>query len=387
MSLCFNVLVFLCFYILMYNNKMPRKRKIDKYFAVAVGGLVLSGLFFFLSAALGLLAEDKNEFFSVLISQIIFGLGGGLFLLILLSKINYRHYKQYAFYLFLLALLISCLVFVPGIGIARGVARRWIDIFGLSFQPAELLKLSFVIYFAALLSAFRQQLQHWKYSILPILALLGICATLAFFQKDFGTLLIIGITALGMIFAAGIKFKHFLIILAGLLVSIVPLALYKAYVWQRIITFFRPSQDLLGAGYQIWHSLIAIGSGGLAGKGFGKSIQKFGFLPEAMGDSIFAVTAEEWGLIGALFLIGLFLFFMWRGFRIASRAQDMFGRLLALGIVILIVSQSFLNMASMLGLFPITGMPLIFVSQGGTALLFALAEVGIIFNISKYKKL
>lgn len=153
-----------------------------------------------------------------------------------------------------------------------------------------------------------------------------------------------------------------------------------------ITDVFQPGGDLAGAGYQIKQSLIAIGSGGLFGKGFGKSIQKFGSLPESIGDSIFSVTAEEWGFIGASFLVIIFFLFTYRGLKIASKSIDSFGGLLVVGLVILIASQSFVNMGSMLGVFPMIGMPLLFVSKGGTALLFTLAEVGIILNISKYQK-
>ncbi|MCK5022157.1 MAG: FtsW/RodA/SpoVE family cell cycle protein [Candidatus Pacebacteria bacterium] len=365
---------------------MSRKRKFDKIFASLVAVLVLFGFFLFMSASLGLLAKDRGDFLSVFSKQVGLGLFGGLIILVILSKIHYKNYRKYAFYIFIGSLIVSSLVFVPKIGISHGGARRWLDIFGFSFQPAELLKISFVMYFAALLSSFKSKLHQWKYSIIPIMVLLSFVALLAFLQPDYGTFVIIGITAIGMIFVAGINLKHLSIIIGSVFVAIIPLALYKPYVIERIITFINPTQNSLSSGYQIKQSLIAIGSGGIFGKGFGKSIQKFGLLPEPMGDSIFAISAEEWGFIGALFLITLFLLFALRGLKIASHSTDVYGRLLAVGIVILIVSQSFINIASMLNIFPMIGMPLIFVSQGGTALLFALAEVGILLNISKYKK-
>ena len=365
---------------------MSKKRKIDKIFAFVVFLLASLGFFLFVSASMGLLAKEQGSFSSVFIKQAGLGLIGGLILMVILSKINYRKYRKYTFYILLASLLISCLVFVPSIGIEHGGARRWLNVFGFSFQPAELLKISFVLYFATFLSVFKNKLNNWKYSILPTFILLGFIATLSFFQPDYGTLIIIIITAFGMLFVSGVNFKHLGIIVGSALLAVVPLALYKPYIIQRLLTFLKPAEDVLGASYQINQSLVAIGSGGFWGKGFGKSVQKFGFLPEPMGDSIFAVTAEEWGFIGCLVLITLFLLFALRGLRIASRSTDVFGRLLAVGIVILIVSQSFINIASMLGISPMIGMPLIFVSQGGTALLFALAEVGILLNISKYRK-
>ncbi|MCK5285975.1 MAG: cell division protein FtsW [Candidatus Pacebacteria bacterium] len=365
---------------------MSQKRKVDKIFAFIVFLLISLGFFLFMSASMGLLAKGKSDFLNIFIKQIGLGLIGGLTAMFILSKINYRNYKKYAFYIFLISIFISCLVFVPGIGLKHGGASRWLNIFGFSFQPAELLKISFVLYFATFLSVFRNKLNNWRYSVIPSFILLGIIAGISFFQPDYGTLIIIVLTALGMLLVAEINFKHLFIIVGSTFLAIIPLALYKPYIWQRLLTFLNPSADLAGAGYQINHALISIGSGGFWGKGFGKSIQKFGYLPEPTGDSIFAVTAEEWGFIGCVLLLTLFLMFAFRGLKIASRSTDVFGRLLAVGIVILIVSQSFINVASMLGIFPLTGMPLIFVSQGGTALLFALAEVGILLNISTYKK-
>ncbi|MCK4386735.1 MAG: FtsW/RodA/SpoVE family cell cycle protein [Candidatus Pacebacteria bacterium] len=365
---------------------MARKRKIDKVFAALVAVLIVLGFFLFASAALGLLEKDSANFSTVFSKQALLGLLCGLIILIVLSKVHYQKYRKYAFYIFLASLFVSCLVFVPGLGIEHANAKRWLSIAGFSAQPAEFLKLGFVIYFAALLSSFRPKLQQWKYSICPVISLLAVIFVISFYQPDYGTFLIIGATALGMLWAAGVSFKHILIIISTAALAIVPLALCRAYIWERILTFISPAQNGLSSGYQIKQSLIAIGSGGLFGKGFGKSVQKFGLLPEPMGDSIFAVTAEEWGFIGASFLILLFLLFAFRGLKIASRSTDMFGGLLVTGIVILIVSQSFINIGSMLGIFPIIGMPLLFVSQGGTALLFTLAEAGIILNVSKYKR-
>lgn len=365
---------------------MGTRASLDKFFLLIVLLLVSLGFFLFTSAAMGLLEKGTEYFWVVFIKQVVLGLLGGLLMLFLFSKQNYQIYKKFAFYLFVLALLVSCLVFVPGIGIKHGGASRWLDIFGFSFQPAELLKIAFVIYFAAFLSAFKNKLANWKYSVLPIILMFFPLAALAFLQPDYGTLVIILIAAFGMLVAAEIKWKYLFFLISGFALALIPLILYKPYILNRLLIFIKPSTDLLGKGYQINQSLLAIGSGEFWGKGFGKSIQKFGILPEPMGDSIFAVTAEEWGFIGCLFLLSLFLIFTLRGMHIAKNSVDVFSRLLAVGIVILIVSQSFINMASMLGVFPMIGMPLIFVSQGGTALLFALAEVGILLNISKHRK-
>jgi len=366
---------------------MPKKRSFDKFFAVIVAVLILVGFLLFISASLGLLAKDGGaRFSSIFFSQFVFGLGMGLLALFIFSKVHYRKYKRYTFHLFLISLVVFLLVFVPGLGFEHNGASRWLNIFGFSFQPAEFLKFAFVLYFANLLTAFKPKSRQWKYSVLPVVLLIAVISIISYLQPDYGTFVIIVITAMAMFFASGVRLKHFFTVIGLVLIGIIPVIYLKPYVLQRLLTFFQPDADVLGAGYQIKQSLIAIGSGGFFGKGFGKSIQKFGSLPESIGDSIFAVTAEEWGFIGASFLILLFFLFTYRGLRISSRATDSFGGLLVVGLVILIASQSFVNIASMLGIFPMIGMPLLFVSKGGTALFFTLAEVGIILNVSKYQK-
>ena len=306
--------------------------------------------------------------------------------MIVLSKIHYRLLRKYALIIFVVALIVTLLVFVPGIGIYHGGAHRWIHVGPVSFQPAEFLKIAFLIYAAAWFSGMKEKISTFKWGTLPFLALCTITGAVMLSQPDTDTFVIIVAAGTAMFFAAGGKFRHILGIgLIGVLLITV-LAFQREYVMKRIMTFIHPANDPRGSGYQIQQSLIAIGSGGITGRGFGQSVQKFNFLPEPMGDSIFAVASEEFGFAGAATLITLICIFVIRGLRIAARAQDVFGGLLVLGIVILIGAQSFLNIAAMLGIIPLSGLPLIFVSQGGTAMLFALAEVGIILNVSKHQK-
>jgi len=364
-----------------------KRNKIDKTFFATVITLILVGFLFFFSASLGSLAKETGaKFSSIIFNQIFLGLILGTLGMLVASKINYLYYKKYAFYIFLASIFLSVLVFVPSLGFEHGGAKRWLSLGPISFQPAEFLKLGFVIYFAAWLSFVRTKVKTLKFGVLPIFLFLGLVGIILFNEPDTGTFLVIFITAMSMFFVAKAKWKHIFSLGFLALAGGGVLAYFKPYIWQRIVTFINPSADGLGAGYQLKQSLIAIGSGQWFGRGFGKSIQKFNFLPEPMGDSIFAVSAEEWGFIGSILLIILFLFFTFRGLHIASKAPNNFARLLTVGIVILVISQSFLNIASMLGVFPLTGMPLLFVSQGGTALMFTLLEMGIIFNISKYKK-
>jgi len=363
------------------------RRVIDRPLLIATAILVIVGFFIFSSASLGLLAREGASFSSVAARQFALGIFGGSIALFVLSSIDYRFWRKYALYIFLFAIGVTLLVFVPGIGFEYGGAQRWLSLGPLtSFQPAELLKIAFVIYLATWLSGVRDKLRTISYGLLPLVVMLGIVGAILLAQPDTGTFLVIFITAVAMFVAAGARIRDVFAIGGIALAGLVALTFIHPYIKERLLTFFNPAIDPLGASYQIQQSLIAIGSGQFSGRGFGQSIQKFEYLPEPIGDSIFAVFAEEFGFIGSVLLIFLFLFFAFRGLRIAAEAPDRFGGLLAVGIVILIVSQSLINIASMLGVLPLTGLPLLFVSHGGTALFFALAEVGILLNISKFRR-
>lgn len=349
--------------------------------------LIAVGFFIFTSASLGLLAREGAHFGAVALKQFVFGLCLGGAALVAASAINYQIWRKYSFYIFIFAILLTLLVFVPGIGFAHGGARRWISLAGFSFQPSELLRIAYVFYLATWLTVAKERVHEWKYGLIPFCALTGIVGMVLLAQPDTDTFLIAAAAGLAMFIVAGARIRD-LAILGGIgLVGLTGLVFLRPYLMARIMTFIAPGEtDPLGAGYQITQSLIAIGSGGIFGRGFGQSLQKFDFLPEPIGDSIFAVAGEEFGFLGASLLILLFIFFALRGFRIAARAPDSFGGLIAVGIVILITCQSFLNIGSMLALFPLSGTPLVFVSQGGTALLLALFQAGILFNISKYQR-
>lgn len=363
-----------------------RIKKIDRTFLFTVITLVVVGFFIFSSASLGLLAREGASFSSVAFSQIFLGIIMGSIALFVMMNVKYTHLKQYSIYIFAASLIATFLVFIPGVGFEYNGATRWISIGPLSVQPAEFLKLGFVIYFAAWLSGIRDKLGSFSYSVIPFIVLAGLVALPLLLQPDTGTFLVIMIAGFAMFIAAGARFRDILTLIGAGLLAGAALIMVRPYIMDRIRAFLDPNFDALGASYQIQQSLIAIGSGGWFGRGFGQSIQKFDYLPEPIGDSIFAVLAEEFGLIGGILLIGLFLFFAWRGLRIAGKAPDYFGGLLVIGIVILIVAQSFINIASMLGVFPLTGLPLLFVSHGGSALFFTLLSIGIVLNISRYMR-
>lgn len=364
-----------------------KKKPVDKPFLISTLLLVTSGTLIFTSASLGLLARPESIFMAVFYNQIGLGLLGGIMAMIIMAHIDYRILKKTAFPLFIISLIGLVLVFVPGIGVSHGGASRWVDFGFINFQPSEIYKLTFVLFFAYWLSMLKGKVATFKYGTLAFCLFVGVSALFILAQPDTDTFGIIVFAALGMYLTAGARWRDFFIFIFIGVVGLALLAFTRPYVMQRIVTFIDPSQDSAGSGYQIQQSMIAIGSGEIMGKGFGQSVQKFNFLPEPIGDSIFAVAGEEFGFIGATVIIGLYLLFALRALKIAARTPDPFGRLVVVGIVILIISGSFLNISSMLGLTPMSGVPLVFISHGGTALLIAMAQVGIVLNISRYQNI
>lgn len=362
------------------------KTSIDRTLLILTIILVVLGFFIFSSASLGLLSRDGAKFSSIAMNQLLFGVLGGSIALFITSTIHYRVWRQYAFYIFIAAIVLTLGVFVPGLSFEHGGARRWIQLGSFSFQPAEILRVAFVIYMATWLSGMKKSVSSFTHGTLPFLGLLGSIGILLLLQPDTDTFLIIAAASVAIFITAGGKIRDVLLMIVAGVVLITVLALVRPYIKERIMTFVDPSRDQQGAGYQINQSLIAIGSGSVFGRGYGQSIQKFEYLPEPIGDSIFAVYAEEFGFIGSLLLILLFTIFTFRGFRIATRAPDLFGMLLVVGLASLIIAQTFLNIGAMLGLAPLSGLPLPFISHGGTALFVTLASVGIMLNVSKYQK-
>lgn len=362
-------------------------KKIDKIFLISFLALLITGLTVFVSASLGIYATDKAKFTSVMFNQAFFGLFLGLIALFVNAKINYRVWRKYSFYIFIFSVLATLLVFIPGVGVTHGGATRWIYIGSISFQPLELLKIGFIIYFAAWISGMKEKIGTFKYGLIPFVVLIGIIGVILLSQPDTDSFVIIFLVGISMYLVGGGKWKHILLIGLIGLIGVSSLLFMRPYLLARLATFLNPAENALTSGYQIQQSLIAVGSGEIFGRGLGQSVQKFKFLPESIGDAIFPIAAEEFGFVGGVLIIFLFLFFASRGLKIANQASDIFGGLLVTGIVILITIQSFINIASMTGVIPLSGSPLIFFSQGGTALFFTLAEIGLIISVSKYRKL
>lgn len=315
--------------------------------------------------------------------QFLFGILPGLALAYLLSKIDFRLWRKVALPILFGALGLMILVFVPGFGLALKGARSWIHVGGYTFQPAEFLKLALVIYLAAWFGGRDDRTKNWTYGLVPFFAVLGFIALLLMRQPDVGTLGIVIAIALGIYFVAGIAWKDLAILIAAGALLLAGLIWAAPYRIDRIKAFLDPSIDPRGISYQVNQSLIAIGSGGLFGVGFGHSTQKFGFLPETVGDSIFAIIVEELGYVGGLFTIGLFLALSYLLSGIARQSGDRFAALYVMGVNTWIVSQAFVNIAAVSGIGPLTGLPLPFISYGGTALIALLASLGIVLNIAK----
>lgn len=362
------------------------KTKVDKTFLAVSIILIVVGFFIFSSASLGLLAKESSNYSSVAFSQTVLGLFLGTFGMIIATRLDFKFWKTSALYLFVFAVILNILVLIPSIGFAHGGARRWLMLGDISFQPSELLKLAFILCFAAWATYAKEKIATFRWGFMPLLVLLAICGGLLLYQPDTDTFILIVVTGLAMFISAGGRWRYvFIVALVGVM-GIAFLAFSRPYVMQRLTTFFNPAADSSGSGYQIQQSLIAIGSGGLFGRGFGQSVQKFTYLPEPVGDSIFAVQAEEFGFVGSVLLIAIFTLFAVRGLKIASRTSNTFARLTVVGIVIMIISQAFINIGAMLGVLPLSGITLPFVSHGGTSLSISLIEVGIILSISKIQK-
>src|SRR3989338_5263051 len=282
---------------------MAQEKKIDRFFLIIVLILVFAGMAMFVSASLGVLAKNEKIFYSILFKQLVLGLGLGLLGMYFSLKVNYKFWRKYAFYLFLASIIVTCLVFVPKLGLSHGGATRWVKLGPVSFQPVEFLNFGFIIYFAAWLSWARHKVEDFRFGILPFGVMLAIIAFVLFQQPDTKNFILITLTGLGMLFVSGVPLRY--LFLTGIITSLALGALVYTtpYLQSRVKTFLDPSNDPRGASYQIQQSLIAIGSGGIFGRGFGQSVQKFSYLPEPQGDSIFAVIGEEFGFLGTVAII------------------------------------------------------------------------------------
>ena len=307
----------------------------------------------------------------------------GLGLFFIFSRIDYHFWRKNAIYFLGGSLVLLILVFIPGLSAGYGTAHSWINIFGFSIQPSEFVKLSFLIYLAAWLELRGKAVKEFSQGLAPFLIILGVICLLMYKQPDLGTLSIIVLSSLIVYFVGGAKIRHMLAILILMGMALWGVVGMNGYQAQRFQCLADPSFSPDHICYQINQSLIAVGSGGWTGRGLGESRQKFLYLPEVSGDAIFPIISEEIGFIFSTFLILLYLFIFYRGWIIAKSSADIFGRLLSIGVVSWILIQVFLNIGGMTNLVPITGVPLPFISAGGSALIAGLMALGILVNISK----
>jgi len=347
--------------------------------------LLAAGLVALISASAVIGEQGYGDVYHFVKKQLLQGIFLGLILAWIVSKVDYHHWTKLALILLVFNILLLLLCYLPAFQPAEAPARRWLKIGFLSFQPSELIKLTYIIFLASLLNRFSVDKRR-KINSVPFLIFicsLVLVVIIIYKQPATGTLIVLVLSSLAVYITAGMGLFQFLSL--GLIS--IPVLGYiiktSSYRLARILSFLSPQSDPLGKGYHIIQSLIGIGSGGLFGKGFGRSIQKFNYLPESHTDAIFSIIAEEFGFLGSLAVIILFLFLLSIGFKIAKRAPDSLGRFLAIGLTCTIGFQVFVNIASMCQLIPMTGIPLPFISYGSSSLVTTLLSIGILSNIAK----
>lgn len=378
------------------SNRSPRRRRSTLgaeriardpdylLFFVVVALLGIGIVMVFSASAVRSLTEygDRYYFLKRQLVWAVMGLGALLFFM----NSNYRALKSVAVPIFVVSVFLLVLVLIPGIGRVINDARRWIGIGSMVFQPAEVMKLSLVVFFSAALSKSKDQLAGFFRGLAPYLALVGLIFALILRQPDLGTGLAIVGTAALMLFIAGARLWH----LTGLGLAALPVLVWavkaEEYRMVRLTSFLNPWADPGDSGYQIIQALYALGSGRFIGLGLGYGRQKFLYLPEAHTDFIFAIIGEELGFLGAMTVVCLFAVLAWRGFRVAAASQDRFGCLLAAGITTMITLQAIINLGVVTASIPITGIPLPFISSGGSSLVFTLAGVGMLLSVSRYRE-
>ncbi len=352
-------------------------KKMDFFLLGIVFCLTLFGLFMVYDASSFIAFRDFNDKYHYIKDQILWVILG-FSALFFFSYFDYRKLYNLAIVLLIAAIILLILVFIPGVGIRALGAYRWINLGFTTLQPAEFVKLSLAIYLAAWFS------HKEKGRLFAFLLLLGLVVLLVLLQPDMGTASIILFEALIVYFLSGGSMNHFILLLPAMVVSGILIIIVAPYRLARLKAFLTIDRSLESSSYHVKQILIALGSGGIFGLGVGNSLQKYAYLPENVTDSIFPIIAEEFGFLGAGMLIGFYILFIWRGFVIAGAAKDIFGKLLAGGIISFLGIQTVINLAAMTALVPLTGVPLPFISYGGSALVVDLASVGILLSIARY---
>lgn len=373
------------------NNEKDTKNNLDFGMLITIIILLCAGIVMVASASSYYALSNYNNSNYFLVRQLFFGIIGFIFMIII-SNIDYKRYKKWGYLFYIICLVLLVLVLTP-LGQTRNGAKRWLGFGALVFQPSEIMKIGLVIGMSTYLSLNYKKLTSFKGYIIPILMLLLVVIVM-FMQKHLSGTIVMFVAACSIIFVSGIKVKARYIV-AGIIAAAAMLAVFifmpsgdstesgGSFRLDRIVSFLNPEEDIKGGNWQAAQSLYAIGSGGIFGRGLGQSRQKYLWLPEAQNDFIFSVLGEELGLVGTVTVLALFSFFIYRGYRIAITARDMYGSLLATGITSAFALQILVNIAVVTCTVPVTGMPLPFFSYGGTALFINLCAMGILLNISR----
>lgn len=325
-----------------------------------------------------------DQFFFVKRQSLFVGIG--LFTMVIVSHIPYTFWKENAKLILILCFILLVIVLIPGIGIVRGGAQSWIGVSAFSIQPSEFIKLGLILFLAERLAYFRKDILSLFKGFLPLLLLIFLAFGLIMLQPDLGTGVVLVLTCMTIIYVAGAKLRYFFSLAFIGVIGFALLIISAPYRVRRITAFLNPWEDPLGDGFQIIQSLYALGPGGLLGVGLGKSLQKHFYLPEPQTDFIFAIIGEELGFLGGCLVVALFAILLWRGTKVALKAPCLFSRYVSFGIVSMLTIQAMINLSVVIGLIPVTGITLPFLSYGGSSLTLTLASVGILLNISRHSK-
>ncbi len=367
--------------------KKAKNGKIDLPVLLITLALLVYGFMVLFSASTVQSYKDHGTITYYIIHQAVYGGLVGAVALYICSRLDYHIWLKLLPGLIIVSLVSLVLVKMPGMGYSAGGAVRWLDLGFISVQPGEFAKLVIILYLAAWADRKKHAMNDFYFGVLPSLLIIGLFAAFILWQPDLGTMIVLIVTSMVMLFVGGINLRYFFWTIVTGVLALAAFIKFEPYRARRITTFLNPAIDPKGISYQINQALLAIGSGGLWGYGYGLSRQKYNYLPETTTDSIFAIMAEELGFFRVTILILLFVAFVLRGIKIAKNAPDGFGKMIAVGIVAYIGFQAVINIGAMVNLLPLTGIPLPFFSYGSTALIASMAGVGILLNISRQSNL
>ena len=366
-------------------RRVPTGQANDVILLAIVGVLTVVGLVMVLSASSVQSQRDVGSTWSIFARQVLW-VAVGLGALAVTARLDYRRWQRLAVPCLAACTVLLLLVLVPGLGVRTNGARSWFDLGPLRMQPSELTKLAVLLFSASLLARRSHRLDDWRLTLLPVCVVSGGIAFLIMLQPDLGSTIVLGSITFAVLFVAGVPLLRLAGVGAVATAAALVLALGKTYRRNRILSFLDPSKDPLNTGFQLNQSFMGVASGGWTGVGLGESRAKWGFLPNAHTDFIFAIICEELGLLGAVTVVSLFLAFAVFGTRAALTAPDRFGTLVAAGVTAWVLTQAFVNVGGVVGLLPITGLTLPFISFGGTSLLVTFAATGILVNIARQSR-